>query len=175
VSNKAFFASAGFMVYAYISGELTTVETSVTDLGKTFQYALGELTKEVSKLPVETSVPNLLSCAAVGSDEIEAVNKKIAIDGEIEIVETADIKAFAPLMSAVRDPGRFIPLETKDRVRELTDFINKYDLYGTRADFILPNTRGTFRCILKNVYAPAVVKPKQEKPYSYSDIPVLDE
>lgn len=139
-------------VYAYISGELTIAEATLNELGRNFEHALKELTKEVSALPLTTNMAGLLYCDAVPEGDLPTVNKKIAIDGEIEIIETSDIKRFPQLMAALVDPGRMIPLETRDEVRQLSDFINKYDLYGSRTEFILPSTRGTFACHMKNTY-----------------------
>ena len=145
-------AEEGLKVYAYISGELTIAEATLNELGRNFEHALMELTKEVSALPLTTTMAGLLYCDAVEEADLPAINKKIAIDGKIEIIETSDIKRFLPLMSALIDPGRMIPLETRDTVRQLSDFINKYDLYGSRSEFILPSTRGTFACHMKNTY-----------------------
>lgn len=168
-SSSDVFASGNLKVYAYISGELTIVELPVSDFGRNFTHALTELTGEVSKMPITQDLAGILYCDAISEDDLPAVNKKIAIEGEIEIIETAKIRTFPPLMAAIIDQGRMIPLETRDSIRELSEFINKYDLYGSRAEFIIPSTRGTFACYMKNTYRDGSQKPltAEEKYESY--------
>ena len=158
-SGEDFLKSGGLKVYAYISGELTIAEATLSELGKNFYHALTELTKEVSNLPIKKDIAGLLYCETVPEENLPAINKRIAIDGVIEIVETADIKKFPPLLSAVIDPGRMIPLEDKIKTRQLSDFIEKYDLLGSRNEFILPSTRGTFTCHMLNTHREVVQKP----------------
>lgn len=158
-SGEDFLKSGGLKVYAYISGELTIAEATLSELGKNFDHALTELTKEVSNLPIKKDIAGLLYCETVPEENLPAINKRIAIDGVIEIVETADIKKFPPLLSAVIDPGRMIPLEDKIKTRQLSDFIEKYDLLGSRNEFILPSTRGTFTCHMLNTHREVVQKP----------------
>ena len=158
-SGEDFLKSGGLKVYAYISGELTIAEATLSELGKNFDHALTELTKEVSNLPIKKDIAGLLYCETVPEENLPAINKRIAIDGFIEIVETADIKKFPPLLSAVIDPGRMIPLEDKIKTRQLSDFIEKYDLLGSRNEFILPSTRGTFTCHMLNTHREVVQKP----------------
>lgn len=158
-----FMSTGGMKVYAYISGELNIAEATMTEMGNNFDYALGELAKEVSLLPIEKEMSGMLYCEVVAEDDLPQVNKRIAIDGEIEIIETADVKKFPPLLAAVIDQGRMIPIENKDKTRELTDFINRYDLYGSRAEFILPSTRGTFTCQMKSAYRAGSIKTEEEK------------
>lgn len=158
-----FYETGGLKVYAYISGELTIAEATMSDLGKNFEHALGEITDAVSKMPLTTDIAGMLYCEAYSEDDLPSINKKIAIDGEIEIIETVDIKTFPPLIAAISDQGRMIPLETRDNIRELSDFINKYDLYGSRAEFILPSTRGTFACHMVNTYRAATQAPLTEE------------
>lgn len=158
-SGTDFMKTGGMKVYAYISGELTIADATLSELGKNFDHALTELTKEVSNLPIKKDIAGLLYCETVPEKNLPSVNKKIAIDGVIEIVETADVKKFPPLLSAVLDPGRMIPLEDKAKTRQLSDFIEKYDLLGSRSEFILPSTRGTFTCHMLNTYREAVQKP----------------
>lgn len=151
----------GLTVYAYIHGELAIKQTSIAELRAECKAKSNddcmkpfvEIAKLVSKMPAEKDLPYLLYCEDVPSSELPSINKLIAIDGEIEIVETANIMTFPPMLAAVLDQGRMIPIENSEKTRELTDFINKYDLYGSRSEFILPTTRGTFRCLTKETYS----------------------
>ena len=163
------FADGSLKVYAYISGELTIAEFPISEFGNNFNHALSELTGEVSKMPIVKEMAGLLYCDAISDADLPAVNKKIAIDGEIEVIETAKVRTFQPLMSAIIDQGRMIPLEDRDSVRALSEFINKYDLYGSRTEFIIPSTRGTFSCHMKNTYREGSQRPltAEEKYESY--------
>lgn len=152
-------STGGLTVYAYVNGELTIANATLNELGRNFEHALTELTKEVSAMPLSTDIAGLLYCDAISDENLPVINKKIAIDGEIEIIETSNIKRFPPLMAAIIDQGRMIPLDTRDTVRQLSEFINKYDLYGSRAEFIIPSTRGTFTCRMKNTYRTGAQKP----------------
>jgi hypothetical protein len=78
------------------------------------------------------------------------------VDGEIKNLETEDIMRVKPLLAAIKEPYRMIPLETAADVKDLREFIAANHLVGLRTLFYLPSTRGTFKCeVIDAVGAPA--------------------
>ena len=133
-------------VWAYVSGELTVTEAPLDKFGEAFAYAFGEVRKEVLKLPADKAPAAFLRADSVEGEELEAFTAKAARDGEVKPVETYDIQKIKPLMAALKDAGRLVPLETEADVKALQAFITDYRLLGLRTSFYLPSTRGTFRC-----------------------------
>jgi hypothetical protein len=145
--NRAIFYKGEIVrLSAYISGELTVTEAPLDKFGEAFNYAFGEIRKEVLKLPAETSMAALLRAEPLTGDEYDAFVEKAAVDGEVKNVETSDIQDFRPLMAAIKDANRLIPVETQEEVKGLRAFIDKHRLYGLRTLFYLPSTRGAFKC-----------------------------
>lgn len=161
--KAAFYRGEVLHISAYISGELTHTEAPLDSFGEAFAYAFGEVRKAVVKLPVDTGIRSFLRAELLRGEDLDSFKNKAAKDGEVTIVETHDIRKVKPLMAAIKDANRFIPLETDEEVKQLRDFINARKLYGLRTLFYLPSTRGTFRCLVKDASRHSEVKPTEPK------------
>jgi len=162
-SKAIFYKGEVAKVYAYINGELTIGEAPLNKFGEAFNYAFGELHKEALKLPVEKNLGALLKAEPLIGDELDAFRNKAAVDGEVPVVETFDVQKFKPLLAAIKDANRLVPLETQADVHELRVFIDEHHLYGLRTLFYLPSTRGTFKCYVLEAARQAAVAPAPAK------------
>lgn len=152
LDKTVFYRGEVVRISAYISGELTMTEAPLNKFGEAFNYAFGEIRKAVVKLPAATGVAAFLRAEPLEGEELEAFREKAAKDGEVTNIETYDIQKIKPLMAAIKDANRLIPLETDADVKELQTFITARQLYGLRTLFYLPSTRGTFKCSVLEAY-----------------------
>ena len=147
IDNKLVFYKGEILnISAYISGELKRIETPLNNFGEAFSYAFGEVKKASAKLPVDKKLKGFLTAETLEGPELQEFQHTADKDGESKIIETYDIQKAAPLLSAIKQPSRLIPLETAEQVKEIQDFISSHQLSGLRKLFYLPSTRGTFKC-----------------------------
>lgn len=159
--HKAVFYKGELLkISAYISGELTLTEAPLDKFGEAFSYAFGEVHKAALKLPVDGGVKSFLRAEVLEGEELDNYTSKASKDGEIKNVETYDIQKVKPLMTAIKDVARLIPLETEADVKQLQDFIDARQLYGLRTLFYLPSTRGIFKCEVLEASRQSAVKEK---------------
>lgn len=162
-SKMVFYQGDILKISAYISGELTRTEAPLNNFGEAFSYAFSEVRKAVSVLPQEKKVLFFLRAETVEGEALDSFRSKVEVDGEVKNIETDDLKTIKPLMAAVKEPHRLIPIETPETLKELQEFISSRRLYGLRTLFYVPSTRGTFKCQLleterKQAPAPAPQK-----------------
>ncbi|MFA6433220.1 MAG: hypothetical protein WCW52_00850 [Elusimicrobiales bacterium] len=149
IDNKLVFYKGELLgISAYISGELKRITAPLNNFGEAFAHAFGEVKKAADKLPEEKTLKGFLTAEPLAGAELEALQSKAAKEGELKTVETYDIQKIDPLLKAIKQPYRLIPLETAAQVKELRTFISARQLYGLRKLFYLPSTRGTFKCQL---------------------------
>lgn len=166
-SKMVFYQGEVLRISAYISGELTLTEAPLNNFGEAFSYAFGEIKKAVSGLPVDDKTRAFLRAVPLEKDELEAFEARESRDGEgVKPIETYDLQKIKPLIAAIKEPNRLIPLENEDVVRELREFASSRQLSGQRNDFYVPSTRGTFKCEVLDTFrkaeaaAPAAQKKK---------------
>lgn len=131
---------------AYVSGELARIEAPLNDFGEAFVHAFGEVKKAAAALPPDTDLRAFLYAEPLEGDALDAFRGEIAAGGELKHIETEDISRIKPLMAAIKEPHRLMPLGTEAEVRELLDFVSAMRLRGLRALFYVPSTRGVFKC-----------------------------
>ena len=147
--KAAFYRGEILKISAYISGELTHTEAPLDGFGEAFSYAFGELA--------------FLRAELLEGDDLDNFTNKAAKDGEVPTVETYEIQKMKPLMAAIKDVNRFIPLETDAELKQLQDFINARKLYGLRTLFYLPSTRGVFKCMVVDASRRSVLAPEKKE------------
>ena len=162
-SKMVFYRGDVMKLSAYISGELTRTEAPLNDFGEAFSYAFGEIRKAVSALPEEKSLPGFLLAVPVAGDELASFREKAAADGEVKNIETSDINKIKPLMAAIKEPYRLIPLDGED-LAAIKDFVISRKLQGLRTLFYLPSTRGTFKCEVVDAFRAAPARKPEPKP-----------
>lgn len=147
MDNKLVFYKGDLLdISANISGELKRIEAPLSNFGEAFSYAFGEVKKASARLPVVKKLKGFLMAEPLEGTVLEEFKLKASKEGEYKTIETYDIQKAAPLLRAIKQPYRLIPLENSAQVREIQDFISARQLYGLRKLFYLPSTRGTFKC-----------------------------
>ena len=145
-SKLVFYRGELLSISAYLNGELTLTEAPLNNFGEAFAHAFGEVKRAAAAMPRETSLSGFLSAEPLEGEELDAYREKNAIDGEVRNIETKEIQRVKPLMAAIKEPRRLIPLENEAALKALQDFISSHQLTGLRTIFYVPSTRGTFRC-----------------------------
>jgi len=145
-SKMVFYKGDILNISAYINGELRTIASPLNKFGEAFSYAFGEVRKAAAELADEHALKGFLTAELIEGDALTQLQMKASKDQELKIIETYDIQKVAPLLRAIKQAHRLIPLETADEVKEIRDFISTRQLYGLRQLFYLPSTRGTFKC-----------------------------
>lgn len=166
-SKMVFYRGDILKVSAYISGELTRTEAPLNKFGEAFSYALGEVRKAVGSLPKETKLRAFIRAEPVTGDALNTFRLRAGVDGEVLIIETSDIMKVKPLMAAIKEPYRMIPVENEAALNSIQEFITDKQLYGLRTLFYVPSTRGTFRCEVLDAFRKQLEKPsvrKKKKP-----------
>lgn len=133
-------------ISAYISGELKRIEAPLNDFGEAFSHAFSEVKKASARLPAEKKLKGFLKAETLEGSALEEFQLKASKEGGYKTIETYDIQKAAPLLKAIKQPYRLIPLESAAQVGEIQDFISTRQLYGLRNLFYVPSTRGTFKC-----------------------------
>jgi len=163
-SKMVFYKGDMIRISAYISGELTRTEAPLNNFGEAFSYAFGEVKKAAAALPQDTALRGFLRAEPVEGEALDAFREKVAVAGEVKNIETGEINRIRPLMAAIKEPHRLVPLETEAEVKELQDFVTARQLYGLRTLFYVPSTRGTFKCqVIDAVRAQPAPKPAPAK------------
>ncbi|OGR41190.1 MAG: hypothetical protein A2X35_07285 [Elusimicrobia bacterium GWA2_61_42] len=158
-SKMVFYRGDMLKVSAYISGELTRTEAPLNNFGEAFSYAFTQVKKAVAALPQEKKLRGFLRAEPVEGEALEAFTQKAAVDGEVKNIETKDVNRLRPLMAAIKEPHRLVPIETEAEAKELQDFVTARQLQGLRTLFYIPTTRGTFKC---EIVEAARAKPAQK-------------
>ncbi|MDO8805108.1 MAG: hypothetical protein Q7R35_11800 [Elusimicrobiota bacterium] len=162
-SKMVFYRGDLLRVSAYISGELTRTEAPLNNFGEAFSYAFSEVRKAVAVLPQETAVNSFLRAEPVEGEELDSFRAKAEAGREVKNIETEDLKKVKPLLAAIKEPYRLVPIENPGALKELQDFISSRQLYGLRALFYVPSTRGTYKCQLLDVQRKQAVAPAPQK------------
>jgi uncharacterized protein with PIN domain len=133
-------------ISAYINGELTRTSAPLKNFGDAFAYAFGEVRKAVAALPQERKLKAFLRAVPATGEDLASYRPDSGRGGDGRIVEPAEIMKVKPLMSAIEEPYRLIPIEDEAGLKQLQDFVSAKQLHGLRTLFYLPSTRGTFKC-----------------------------
>jgi len=160
-SKLVFYRGDMLKISAYISGELKRTDAPLNNFGEAFSYAFGEVKKAVAALPQDKGLPAFLRAVPVEGEDLASFRDKTAVDGEVKNIETGDINRIKPLMAAIKEPYRLVPLETEAAVKELQDFVSVRQLHGLRTLFYVPSTRGTFRCEVVNTFRAGAPEPEK--------------
>jgi hypothetical protein len=160
-SKLVFYRGDMLKISAYISGELKRTDAPLNNFGEAFSYAFGEVKKAVAALPQDKALPAFLRAVPVEGEDLASFRDKTAVDGEVKNIETGDINRVKPLMAAIKEPYRMVPLETEAAVKELQDFVSRRQLHGLRTLFYVPSTRGTFKCEVVNAFRAGAPEPQK--------------
>ena len=166
-SKMVFYKGEVLQISAYVSGELTMTEAPMNNFGEAFSYAFGEVKKAVDQLPSDEKTRAFLRAVPLDKDETEAFDGKAQKDddGGVKTIETYDLQKVKPLIAAIKEPYRLIPLDDEAALREVREFVAARQLSGQRTEFYVPSTRGTFKCeVLEAVRKTAAGAAKKQAP-----------
>ncbi len=146
-----FYRGEKLKISAYISGEIRRIDAPLNNFGEAFSYAFNEVKTAAGHLPADKKIRGFLMAEPLEGTALKeykaktskAKTSKDTITGDIE---TYDIQKTKPLMKAIMQPYRLIPLEGEGDVKEIQAFITAHKLHGLMKLFYLPATRGTFKC-----------------------------
>lgn len=141
-----FYKGDKLKISAYISGEIRRIDAPLNDFGEAFSYAFNEVKKAAGQLPVEKKISGFLMAEPLEGAALEEFRAKASKETLAGAIEVYDIQKTKPLMMAIKQPYRLIPLEKDEDAKEIQAFITVHGLYGLRKLFYLPSTRGTFKC-----------------------------
>ncbi len=169
-SKMIFYRGELLKISAYISGELTRTEAPLNKFGEAFSYAFGEVKKAAASLPEEKGLRAFLRAEPVTGDALESFQAKASADEKAGVIETSELMKIKPLMAAIKEPYRLIPIADEAALKEVQSFVIDKSLYGLRTLFYVPTTRGTFKCLVLDVsgakarVAPGRKTPEKKKP-----------
>jgi len=147
-SKLVFYKGDKLKISAYVSGEIRRIDAPLANFGEAFAYAFNEVKKAAEQLPVETKLKGFLMAELLEERSVALQEYQAKAPKEIASlsIETYNIQKMKPLMKAIKQPYRLIPLENEDEAKGVQAFITIHKLYGLRKLFYLPSTRGTFKC-----------------------------
>ena len=149
--NKLVFYKGELLnISAHINGELKRIDAPLNDFGEAFSLSFDEVKKAAAKKPGENKLKGFLISETLSGTALKEFQIKAAKDGMVKIIETYDFQEITPLLSAIKQPHRLIPLENSAQVSEIQDFVSRHQLYGFGKIFYLPSTRGIFKCQILN-------------------------
>ena len=144
-SKMVFYKGDLLRISAYINGELRRFEAPLNKFGEAFSYAMTEARKAAEKLPADETMAGFLSAEPLEGQLRDTFLSRVGQDYEFNLVETYDLQKNKPLMTAVKQPHRLIPLESEKDIKAVSDFITRHKIYGMRDLFYIKTTRGEFR------------------------------
>ncbi len=145
-STLLFYTGDKLKISAYISGEIRRIDAPLKNFGEAFSYAFNEVRKAAEKLPVETGLTGFLTAEPMSEEGAEMQEYRAKAPKGIKTLEIYDIQKLKPLLKAIKQPYRLIPIEDEESEKETRAFVTMHGLYGLRKLFYLPSTRGMFRC-----------------------------
>jgi len=151
-SKQILYRDDRLRISAYISGELRRIDAPMKNFGEAFSHAFSEVKKAAGKMPVEKQLKGFLMAELIEGMALEEYRSKAPKETADRVIETSDIQKINPLMKAIKQPYRLIPLENEDEIKDMKAFISVRGLYTDQQFFYLSSTRGTFKCEVLNTF-----------------------
>jgi len=147
LTKTLFFRGELIKISANIAGEIRRVISPLNRFPDTFVYALRELLKEAEKLDV-VNYQSFVYAVPLTNDVYLNYLKKVPSGYKLPVIETRELKKNKFIFKAINYPFRLIPIKTKNDETSISDFMNKYNLYGTLSAFYIGTTRGNYQISL---------------------------
>ena len=144
LSKTLFFKGELIKISANIDGEIRRIISPLNSFSNTFVYALRQVISEAEKLDVKNYSSFITAIPLEGETYVNYL-KKIPSGYKLPIIETREVKKNKFIFKAINYPHRLIPLSTKEDETSISDFMNKYNLYGTSSSFYIGTTRGNYQ------------------------------
>jgi hypothetical protein len=144
LSKTLFFKGELIKISANIDGEIRRIISPLNSFSNTFVYALRQVISEAEKLDVKNYSSFITAIPLEGETYVNYL-KKVPSGYKLPIIETREVKKNKFIFKAINYPFRLIPLSTKEDEASISDFINKYNLYGTLSSFYIGTTRGNYQ------------------------------
>ena len=87
-----------------------------------------------------------VSAQPLEGEILDKFRKEAGKNYKFKLIETNDLKKSRPLLKAIKQPQRLIPLTTEKQIKNIRGLIKKHQLYGLRNLFYISTTRGDFKC-----------------------------
>jgi len=144
LSKTLFFKGELIKISANIDGEIRRIISPLNRFSNTFVYALRQVISEAEKLDVKNYSSFITATPLEGETYINYL-KKVPSGYKLPVIETREVKKNKFIFKAINYPFRLIPLSTKEDEASVSDFMNKYNLYGTSSSFYIGTTRGNYQ------------------------------
>jgi hypothetical protein len=144
LSKTLFFKGELIKISANIDGEIRRIISPLNRFSNTFVYALRQVISEAEKLDVKNYSSFITAIPLEGETYINYL-KKVPSGYKLPVIETREVKKNKFIFKAINYPFRLIPLSTKEDEASVSDFMNKYNLYGTLSSFYIGTTRGNYQ------------------------------
>jgi len=144
LSKTLFFKGELIKISANIDGEIRRIISPLNSFSNTFVYALRQVISEAEKLDVKNYSSFITATPLEGETYINYL-KKVPSGYKLPVIETREVKKNKFIFKAINYPFRLIPLSTKEDEASVSDFMNKYNLYGTSSSFYIGTTRGNYQ------------------------------
>ena len=144
LSKTLFFKGELIKISANIDGEIRRIISPLNSFSNTFVYALRQVISEAEKLDVKNYSSFITATPLEGETYINYL-KKVPSGYKLPVIETREVKKNKFIFKAINYPFRLIPLSTKEDEASISDFMNKYNLYGTSSSFYIGTTRGNYQ------------------------------
>ncbi|MCG2725451.1 MAG: hypothetical protein L6420_04185 [Elusimicrobia bacterium] len=132
----------------YFSGELRRIIAPLVNFGEGFSHAFNQIQELSKKLSVNETIVAFISAEPLEGELSDKFIKDAGGDYKFKLIETNALTK--PLLDAVKQPFRLVPLTSKKDLEEIRKLVKKENLYGLRTLFYISTTRGKFKCLVLN-------------------------
>ena len=134
----------------YLNGELRRIIAPLVNFGEGFSYAFNQIQKPSKKLAIDETVVAFISVEPLENELLDKFVKEAGKDYKFKLIETAALRKTMPLLRAIKQPHRLVPLTSKKELKAIRKLIREKKLYGLRTLFYIYTTRGKFKCFVLN-------------------------
>lgn len=151
LTKMLFYTGQTITLFVNYQGEVRKIITPLNRFGKTFMYAFNQVYENAVKLPETKKYIAFLYALPLEGKLYNDFKEKVPSNYELPFIETKEIMKNKFIFKAINNPGRLIPLETKEEENTVIKFIGEYNLYGLKSAFYFASTRGNFQCSVEEV------------------------
>ncbi|MEA3306570.1 MAG: hypothetical protein U9Q34_02170 [Elusimicrobiota bacterium] len=134
----------------YLSGELRRIIAPLVNFGEGFSYAFNQIQKLSKELTLDKKTVAFISAQPLVDELLDEFRKDAGKDYKFKLIETNTLRKTEPLLNAIKQPHRLVPLKSKKELNAIRQLTRKEKLYGLRTLFYISTTRGKFKCFVLN-------------------------
>jgi len=141
-----FYKGETISITLYLNGELKRVSAQLKDFNESFNFAFSQVRGEIDKVKPVKNTYSFLVAYPLEGEALKEYERNVPADYELKVIEFSKLKKQKYLYKAISYPYRHIKIESKKEENEISDFINREQLYGIKSLFYLGTGRGNFKC-----------------------------